>query len=442
MIRSALLLSLILPAAADDVTLSDGSRLSGTVTALADTGQVLLDSELAFEPFQLRAERLKKVDFAASDKSADNHDSLLVLANGDSLPGELRGIDADTVTLATTFAGELRIPRTAIGTIQLGVRPRKVVYRGPSDDSGWALKSGWRLESGRFVSDGSGTLSREFDIPGSFALRFRIAWRSAPNLQVYFADDSLETTGKADRYYLQFGGSGIELKRQQSNDGHPYLSMASIPGEPSDYPDGDLEVELRVDRKLGLVHLYLDGEYEGRFADPVKTPPSGQGIMFRSNLGGGESQFVDAIEVREWDASSDRHRGEERGDETRDVVITRSSDRGTGRILGLGAGPDGGVIRYQGPHHPDPVDLPVTEVSTLFFARPADAPAAARPPLVLGLRGRGSLGVSGCTFAGDSIQAKHPLLGDLVLRRDAVASLERPAARPAAEPEPETKDKP
>lgn len=441
MIRSALLLALLLPAVADEVTLTDGSRLSGTVTALDDTGQILLDSGLAFEPFRLRAETLKRVDFAASGPASDPHDALVTLLDGDSLPGELVGIDADHLTLATPSAGELRIPRKAVGTVQLGVRPRKVLYRGPSDESGWTIRNGWRFESRRFVSDGGGTLSREFDLPVSFALRFRVAWRHSPNLQVYFADDSLATTGKADRYYLQLGGSGIELKRQQSNDGHPYLSMASIPGEPSDYPDGDVEVELRVDRQLGLVHLYLDGQYEGRFADPVKSPPAGRGIMFRSNLGGGESQVIDAIEIREWDASSDRHRGEERGDTTRDVVITRSSDRGTGTILGLNPGPDGGVIRYQGPHHPDPVDLPLSEVSTLFFAHPADPPAAARPPLVLGLRGRGSLGVSSCNFTGETVQAKHPLLGALTLRRDAVATLERPAPRPVEEPSPD-QDKP
>jgi hypothetical protein len=122
------------------------------------------------------------------------------------------------------------------------------------------------------------------------------------------------------------------------------------------------------------------------------------------------------------------------------VVITRSSDRGTGAILGFSPGPEGGIIRYQGPHHPDPVDLPVAEVSTLFFARPNAAPGIARPPLVLGLRGRGSLGVSACTFATDAIHAKHPLLGELSLRRDSVARLERPAAPPADEPEPKKEE--
>lgn len=435
-IRPALLLSLLLPAAADEVLLADGSKLSGTVTALADGGQLMLASPLAFEPFQLKADRLKRVDFTAAAAFDDKDDALVVLANGDQFPGELAAIDADSVTVRTVFAGDIKIPRPSVNTIQLGVRPPKVIYSGPDDDKGWEIKNGWRFDAKRFAAENSGTIFRKFDIPGSFLLRFRVGWRNTPNIQVYFADDSFETTGKADRYYLQFGGAGLELKRQQSNDGHPFLSMASIPGDPADYPENNLEVELRVDRKLGLVHLFLNGEEEGKFADPVKTRPLGQGIMFRSNIGGDDSQFIDNIEVREWDPSSDRHRTEERGDDKQDVLITRSSDRGTGSILGMVAGAEGGTIRYQGPHHPDPVELAVSDVSTLFFAKPADATGPVKQAVVLGLRGRGSLGVTGCVFTAESVTAKHPLLGELTIRRDAVAHL----ARTEPEPEPEAKE--
>lgn len=427
MIRPALLFILLLPAAADEVLLTDGSKLSGTVTALADGGQLMLASPLAFEPFQLKADHLKRVAFTATNEFVDKDDALIVLANGDQFPGELAAIDAESVTVRTVFAGEIKIPRPSVNTIQLGVRPPKVVYTGPENDTGWTIKNGWRYDSMRFTAENSGTIHRKFDIPGSFLLRFRVSWRNTPNIQVYFADDTFETTGKADRYYLQFGGAGMELKRQQSNDGHPFLSMASPPGDPTDYPDNEVEIELRVDRKLGLVHLLLDGEEEGKFADPLKTPPLGQGIMFRSNIGGDDSQFIDNIEIREWDPSSDRHRTEDRGDEKQDVLITRSSDRGTGSILGMIAGKEagGGTIRYQGPHHPDPVELSVSDVSTLFFAKPADAPEPTAQPMELGLRGRGSLGVTGCVFTAEAVTAKHPLLGDLTIRRDAIGSLTR-----------------
>lgn len=439
MIRHAILIVLLLPAAADEVILADGSSLNGTVTALADGGQVMLSSPLSFEPFQLRAESIKRVDFALAGKSADAQDALVVLSNGDQFPADLAAIDLDSVTVRTAFAGEIRIPRSSVSTIQLGVRPRKLIYRGPEDDAGWTIKNGWTLDSGRFTSKNSGTIARNFNIPGSFSLSFRVAWRNSPNIQIYFADDTLETTGKADRYYLQFGGSGLELKRQQSNAGHGFLTMTSIPGDPGTYPDNNLEVELRIDRKLGRIHLYLDGEYEGKFQDPVETLPTGQGVMFRSNIGGDDSQFIDKIEIREWDASSDRHRNEERGDEKQDVLITRGSDRSAGSILGLSSGGDGSTIRYQGPHHPEPVELPVSEVSTLFFARPAEAVAVPPATLFLELRGRGSLGVTACTFGEDSVAAVHPLLGELSIRREAVASLVR-ADKEDEESEPEEEE--
>lgn len=441
-IRSASILALLLlPAVADEVILSDDSRLTGTVTALADSGQVLLQSDLAFEPFQVRAEHLQKVVFSAGSEKDDQHDCMLTLANGDEFPVDLSGIDDSSVTVRTDFAGDIRIPRESIGTIQLGVRPRKTIYRGPDGDSGWTIKNGWRYDSRRFSADSNGTVFREFDIPGSFALKFRVTWRNTPNIQAYFACDGFETTSKANRYYIQLNAQGFELKRQDATGSGSYYSMALIPPDAVEFEKSAVEIELLVDRHLGVVHVLLDGEEVGHYRDPSKSVPRGQGIMFRSLISGDDLQTVSRIEVREWDPSATRHGKEERGDATRDVVITRSSDRGTGKILSMATAADGPVLRYKGPHHPEPVELPLSEISTMFFARPADSegPAADPPPLTLGLRGRGWLGISGCAFDGEQIVAKHPLLGELAIRRDAVASLQRKGEEPSAgeEAEPE-----
>jgi hypothetical protein len=437
---ASILLLLLLPASADKVILSDGSQLSGTVTALADSGEVHLESDLAFAPFQVRADHLKRVDFSGGGSAPDPHDCMVTLANGDQFPADLTGVDDTTVTVRTGFSGDLRLPRESIGSVQLGVRPRKTIYSGPADANGWTINNGWRYDTRRFAADSSGTLSREFDIPGSFALKFRLTWRSTPNLQIYFASDSFETTGKANRYFLQFASAGFELKRQDASGNGAYLSMATIHRNPSDFEDSAVDVEILVDRKMGEIHLYLDGEKTGEYRDPTKSIPMGQGIMFRSLIGD-DYQSVSRIEVREWDASAARHQGEERGDTARDVVITRSSDRGTGSILSMTPSDDGGTLRYKGPHHPEPVDLPLSEISTLFFARPgnSEGPPVAAPPFQLGLRGRGWLGVNGCIFNGDQIAAKHPLLGDLVIRRDAVASLQRDT-QTAGDDEPEPDD--
>ncbi|WP_035602913.1 hypothetical protein [Haloferula sp. BvORR071] len=432
----------MIPAAAlaDEVILTEGSRLAGTVTAMADDGRISLASPLSFEPFQLKADSIQRVLFAQAKGASDESDAMMVLSNGDQFPCELQGIADQTVKIHTAFAGDLDIARDRVNTIQLGVRPRKVLYRGPENDSGWTMRSGWRYDSKRFIAEGGGSIARSFETPGSFALRFTVAWKTMPNLQVFFADDLLETTGKADRYLFSYDGSqSFQLKRQQSGDSYPYKDMNSIRRDPSEFPDSKVEVELRVDRKLALVHLYINGEFEGKFSDPLKVSPTGKGVMFLSKIGGDDQMVIDNIEVREWDASSDRHRTENRGDDTRDVMITRSSDRGAGTILGMKEGKEGPVILFQSPHYPDPVEMPVANVSTLFFAKAANAPAPPQLPWMLGLRGRGFLAVSSCSFSGESLLAEHPLLGKLEIRRDAIARLERKALTKEDEEDPGNK---
>jgi hypothetical protein len=430
-------------ALADEVILTEGSRLAGTVTAMSAEGGVALASPLAFEPFQLRADRIKRVQFAAPKTTlADEHDAMLTLSNGDQFACDLTGVDEDSVQVRTGFAGDLDIPRPLVGTVQLGMRPRKTIYRGPENESGWTMRNGWRFEGRRFVADGNGTVARRFDIPGSFSLKFRLAWRNTPNIQIFFADDLMETTGRADRYHLSFDGSGLQLKRQTNGDSYPNKDMHAMRRDPADFPDSQAEIELRVDRQLKQVHLYLNGEFEGKYADPLKQTPGGQGVMFLSKIAGDDLMTIEGIEIREWDASSDRHRTETRGDETKDVVITRSSDRSTGEILGLKPGKDGPVVLYKSPHYPDPVELQTSDISTLFFARPAD-PAPAVPTLLqLDLRVRASLSVSACSFADDHFKVVHPLLGPLEVRREAVDRLERKPVRQQQieEPQPEEKE--
>ena len=434
--RLAILCACLLPVHADEVILTEGSRLSGTVTAMADDGRISLNSPLSFEPFQLKSEQIERVLFAQGKGPADDSDAMLVLANGDQFPCELLGIDPKLVRVRTVFAGPLEIPRDRVSTVQLGVRPRKIIYKGPTDN-GWNIRSGWRYEPKGFVADGGGTISRVFDIPGSFALRFRMAWKTTPNLQVYFADELMETGGKADRYQFSFDGSGgFKLVRQQSGDSYPYKDMHAIRRSPDDYADSQVDVEIRVDRQLQKVHLLLNGEEEGEYGDPLKVTPPGKGIMFQSKIGADDEMTISNIEVREWDATAVRHQNEKRGDETRDVVITRTSNRGTGEIIGMRDSKDGPLVLYKNPHNPEPMELPASDVSTLFFAKPAQPAVAKSPaPWQISLRGRGGLALSGCSFTGESLAAEHPLLGKLAIRRDAIARLERKAVEPPVEEE-------
>ncbi len=417
-----------LQARADDVILTEGSRLSGTVTAMGDDGRISLSSDLAFEPFQVKSDRIQRVIFDSGKPGpADESDAMVILANGDQFPCELQDIGPTTLHVSTSFAGPLEIARDRVKTVQLGVRPRKIIYKGPDSADGWAVRSNWRCERRSFIADGGGSIARAFDVPASFALKFHVSWRNTPNLHVFFADDSMEPSARADRYELTFdGSSGFSLKRQLEG-AIKEMQMPTIRRDPSEYADSQVDIELLVDRKIKppCIHLLINGQEEGKFSDPAKIAPNGKGIMFLSKIGSDDQMTVDNIEVREWDPAAVRHGSEPRGDEAKDGVIMRSSDRSTGNILGMVSGKAGPSILYKSPHYEEPSELPTADVSTLFFAKAAAALPDAKVPWQLGLRGRGVLGVSSAVFSGDFLVAEHPLLGKLEIRRETIGRLER-----------------
>jgi len=84
-----------------------------------------------------------------------------------------------------------------------------------------------------------------------------------------------------------------------------------------------------------------------------------------------------------------------------------------------------------------PLEVPESEVATLFFVANKQANAnAAAPPYILQLRASGSLHVSSCAFSATQVEATHPLLGRLTLQREGVTALERVTPKPNAAKEP------
>lgn len=420
-----LLISACSVALADDLVLDGGGKLSGRISRITTEGHLLLETPLSASPLDVRADHVSRITFAAPEKIVDEHDSMVVLANGDQFPCDLESIDAAAVKVNTTFAGELTIPRQAMRTLQLGVKPRKTIYDGPRDGNGWDIKSGWHFAAESFIAEAQGVLSRKFEMPENHSIAFDLSWGSVPNLQVGIDDSNLEPNSKADRYVLSINGGGIDLKREQELGNRRFLPMGNVPRDFIALPDQTVSVELRIDRKLAIVSLYLDGNYEGRWADPLGHAPTGKGVYFRASVAGQDNLTVEGIQINEWDASSDRHRSEERGDRSKDSIILRDGDRGMGEILSYRSDDkEHGTLTYKMPHRAEPLATPATEISTLFFAEKPQ-PAGDEPPLNLTLLGRGGLSISIPAVEDAKLLCKHPLLGDLTIRREAVSGLAR-----------------
>ena len=440
---------------ADDVIMDGGARLTGTVRSLNEAGVLELASDLSPEPVLLQRDAVRSVTFSAQGAAAKPPAAVVELANGDLLPAAIEALDDSKLTILSPQAGRLEIPRAALQSLQLGIRQRNVIYAGPCNLNEWTGDDGegknWLFERASLLANGPATASRNFALPQQFILRFTLKWqpRQMPNFQVYFADPLKAQGERCDRYYLQFGGAGLEIKREAAQGKH-YSTIIQLARNPNQYPDQSLRVELRVDRKGSRLHLVLNDETEGDFIDPIPAVPAGTGITLVSNAQNGSAQEFTAIEILEFDDARTRHQAEERGDPKTDSLISREDDRWSGRLLDIHHTADGPLFRFKSDFQQDPLEIQAVDVATVLFAGhggKADkihkqdqedlAPAAPQDhPLVLRLRGAGSLQVASCLFTADKVTAVHPLLGPLLLRRDGIVAMERTAAKTkiAAEP--------
>ena len=425
---------------ADDLTLADDARLTGTVRSINGAGVVELSTALSPEPVLLHAGAVAKVEFSAPEPEPNPPGTLVELVNGDRLPATIESLDDKNLNVVTPDAGRLSIPRAVLKSMQLGVRKRKLIYSGPANSEEWTgnitgRSVGWKFANNALTANGPAIASKAFETPRQFVLKFTMKWQTTPNFRIYFADPLTPAVELVDRYYLQFNGAGLEIKRESSL-GKRFQTVILLARGLDQYPENQLAVEIRVDRTASRLHLFLNGEPEGAGVDPVAGAPSANGVSLVNSSPAGGTQEIRGIEIVEFDNAGTRHRSEERGDATTDSLISRDEDRWGGRLTGIRKGPEGTVFSFKSDFQEEPLELPETDVSTILFAKPENEPAPAPAHLfALRLRGEGSLRVSSCAFSEDAVTASHPLLGALRIRRAGVSAMERIDAKPEVKPE-------
>jgi hypothetical protein len=430
-------------ASADDITLAAGnSRLSGEVRAIHADGAIELASPLAPQPLRLKNGAVRKVEFTALPSDAEAPGAIVELANGDRLPASVEALDGRTLTATSPHAGRVSIPRAALSSLQLGVREHKLVYSGPKNLDEWQGLDGplknLSIDGGALVANGQASAVRDIDLPRDFIIRFTLIWqeRQMPNFQVYFADPLRPRGEASDRYYVQFNGAGIEIKRE-AEQGRRYNQIAALNRTPNLFPERELRVEVHVVRSTSRLKLFLNDEPEGEWEDPIGAIPKGGGIAIVSNASTGNIQRVSGIQILELDDSRTRHGAEDRGDGKQDSLISRDDDRWGGALTEIRSTASGPVFVFKSDFQNEPLEIPETDVSTVFFAKPAgEAGDGAAPAYRLRLRDGGSLQVSSCRFDGDSVTAGHPLLGELRLGRAGVLAFESVSAEKPEKPEP------
>ncbi len=425
-------------ATAADVSLIGDDRLTGELVGMDSSGTITLVSPVSDKPLLIKGDRVKSVNFALPGDSAKVPDQRVELINGDVLPVRVNGLDDTTLRVGSPDFGNFDIPRKAVDSVLLGVVPEVPVFLGEDSGDGWTRDPGgernWEIKGGRYVATGQGMISRDLDLPEKFLIRFTLEWAAHPNFRMFFAGPSKSPGERANRYYLQFAGSGFEIRRETISKENRFTPIVLLSRTPEQFPGSSLKVEIRVDRSIGALQLYLNGQLEGRYTDPLPDLPDGGHIALISQAPQESEQTVSDFGIFAWDERGDRHRSEDRGDRKADSLIGRHGERFGGDLSEVRETGSGSVYFFKSDFQEDVIELPEQEISTVFFAM--DEKSGGREQtegLVLRLRGGGEMRVSACEFGEETVKIVHPLLGKLELARAGVTSLERRVI-PKAEP--------
>ncbi len=420
-----------LQATADELILDgSSSKLSGRILTIEPEGIIQLESPLAIKPLKLKAESLVKAAFSPTQETTPDAPIRIKLINDDIIVATaVLGMNDGVMNVETLGAGTIPISTSTIQSIQFGVRPNQVLYPTKNEAINWLdtneERRNWKFNQDTLVVDGSGTVSNKFELPEDFIISFKLGWnkKNPPNFRMSIASPENATRDDPGFYRFTYNPSSIQLERQTKNQ----TSMLAQLRRPQKDPNKtSVDVEIHIKRSQRQLELFIDGEPEGRYADPVGKLPQGDLITMICYGNDGSNQQISSFRILAIDNLSSRHLAEGRGDPNADVIISNDDDRIPGRLESITSNGDTNLITFINETiQTEPMQYPQSEVSTVFFAKrsPEVADPFAKVNFNIMMPYQGKLQISGCTMQGDTLSVSHPLLGKLNIGRPFIETI-------------------
>lgn len=412
-------------ASADVIELSNGDLLTGTISAL-DKHSATIRSSVSTAPLEVRAAAVKRMTFSGAEKKARDHSERVTLVNGDVLPCQVISMDRAALRISTWYAGDFTIPRKDIRSLRFGLSPERTIYTGDDAPSAWDTKQGnWVYSKGTYTSKSTGVLARKVAMPENVRIRFNFAWQDTPNFVFRFCAESDTATTKQDCYELTYNSAGMQISRYQGRSQH--APIANIGLKPHEVEDKKINIDIRVNRRLGTLTLYLDGKKIDTWPDTFDTA-GGNFLVFNNRARNDNACIISGLTVGDWSAgSAERHRAKV-AQSKMDVLIDSEGENISGSIGGISPGKaDKRVIRFDVKHSDKPLLVPDRRVSILYFGHSSAPEDHDKPVFTAHLRGHGALQLDQPQLKDGKIITRHPILGPCTLDPSVVANIAQTA---------------
>jgi hypothetical protein len=389
----------------DLLRFTNGNQIDGRFAGMDPAGTVTWTRPDVAAPMPFQRDKIRQIVLRQAKPLSPLDDPCHVsLVNGDRIPGKVIAADDRTFTLATSAAGNMVLPRDAVSVIAPHPFGGRLIYAGPFDDKGWNIirsdapmfdgdpfagraigqlrakeeikekakgdQPSWAHTGASWYSrGGQDAITLDAGMPDRSLLRFKLGWRSRPNIAVAFHADLTipEPPKKEDEendvqrpnfggmqnlarlfgsaYVLNFQSGYVHLQRTGfDKDGNPEVERVRVGSTSVRLNDtGEAIFEIRCDRREGTIAVHVDGEFAVQWstadegADAAARGESyaapGTGLGFQVQGTSSEIRISDVV-VAEWNGMTDSARSME--SDSRDIVLlTNGTDRFSGKVLGI-----------------------------------------------------------------------------------------------------------
>ena len=419
------LLTLTLTLTADQVRFDTGDALAGDILHFTqDT--LFLHTPHASEPLQIIPSRVSSLLFDQKTTPTDTpaNTQILKLANGDTLHGQFQSLDPQNLTLLTPYAGTLTIPRKHLSALYFKNKPANIIYSGPRSTTGWTETDHWDFDTDNrtLFSTGQGQIARKLDLPDQFTVSTTFSWKTNPNLHLYICASENEKTRNTSSYYLSLNSAGLAFHRRDPAGRSSFARLIELDEKQTNISSLKGTIELRVNRRNAKVTLLYNGKNMGTFRDPSGSSPKGSYIIINSATSGHRANTLEQIEIRTWDANSALYHSEKPSDPKNDSLTTTKGERFTGEILHYTPAKSSFTLNH--PHSDKPVLVSSTNCSVIHFKKSTAPKTTATSTLNL-TTGSSLTLTPGTLDQNGTLTAKHPLIGDIRLKRHTLQKLTR-----------------
>jgi len=443
----------------ENVKLLNGDVFRGKFIGLDPAKGVIWQHPHIKPDLEIKPGSVARVTFADQKlpATAKHHSCNVVLANGDSLSGELVNLENDKLILKTWYAGNLPISRSAIKSLSPGFTAAKMVFEGPNAIENWSItspnmgiaipqlppnappaqvdamkrrmelmKGKWELKGGGFEARTSGAMvGRNFkNLPDRASIEFDVDWSSYLNLYVNLYTDNVKSYSSGNSYSLRINQTYAYLYRYTRNRGSQNVGGNVRINIPRVAGKNRMKIEFKVDKKKREFALYVNGKFMKKWKDAqADFAGKGNGLLFTTRSA--NLTRVSNIRIQEWNGTLPGQSKVAATNGKEDFVVFNNEDSITGKLIGI----KGGQMKFKTTFAELPI--PLENVDTIHLSKGG----IKTPPIPAGsmrvtLKGKGTLTLRIKEWKNGKITAVSPVFGETTLNADALRSVEFNLGKP------------